>query len=144
MYILNYSALCQTTHSSSSHGTQKKKEPRRSILFQSSSSSVSWQRTADKHERMPPNDDFKQSFSYSQELSQEIAFWPREKNNSEERSSILLCSEVCEPCGLCSTVSHKLLSYWTVTVAHRLQGQQVSSSRIRSLLGTSSTCSLLL
>lgn len=61
--------------------TVKKKEPKEGAfsLFRVSSSLVSWQRTADKHERMPPNDDFKQSFLIPQELSKNSLFDPEKK-----------------------------------------------------------------
>ena len=71
--------LLQTTHSSSSHGTLKKKEPKEGAfsLFRVSCSLVSWQRTIDKHERLLSN--FKQSFLIPQELSKNSLFDPEGK-----------------------------------------------------------------
>lgn len=59
----------------------KKKEPKEGAfsLFKVSCSLVSWQRTIDKHEKMPPNDNFKQSFLIPQELSKNSLFDPEEK-----------------------------------------------------------------
>ena len=61
--------------------TVKKKEPKEGAfsLFRVSYSLVSWQRTTDKHKRMPSNDNFKQSFLIPQELSKNSLFDPGEK-----------------------------------------------------------------
>ena len=79
--------------------TVKKKEPQEgaSSLFRVSSSLVSWQRTTDKHERMPPSDDSKQSFLIPHELSKNSLFDPEKKNNSEERSSFSCAQKYVSP-----------------------------------------------